>query len=86
MSKLLDGDRPVKVTARLSSAGGRGQVDLQEARVAGITLDGEALDFVIHTFLRAAYPDAAVGRPFELGHRIERIDVTPSAVGILIGR
>jgi len=86
MSKLLNGDRPVRVTARLSSAGGRGQVDLQEAQIAGITLDGEALDFVIHTFLLPAYPDAAVGRPFALGHRIEKIDVTPSGVGILIGR
>jgi hypothetical protein len=86
MSKLLDGDRPVRVTARVTSAGGRGQVDLQEAQVNGITLDGEALDFLIHTFLLPAYPDAAVGRPFELHHHIERIDVTPSAVGILIGR
>jgi len=86
MSKLLNGDRPVRVTARLSSAGGRGRVDLQEAKVAGITLDGEALDFVIHTFLLPAYPGAVVGQPFELGHRIEKIDVTPSGVGILIGR
>jgi hypothetical protein len=86
MSKLLDGDRPVRVTARLSSAAGRGRVDVQEAQVSGITLDGEALDFMIQTFLLPAYPDAAVGRPFQLGHHIEKIDVTPSGVGILIGR
>ncbi len=30
------------------------------------------------------YPDAAVGRPFELGHRIEKLDVEPASVGVLI--
>jgi hypothetical protein len=34
----------------------------------------------------AMYPDAAVGRPFELGHRIERLDVQPAAVGVVIGK
>ena len=33
-----------------------------------------------------AYPDAKIGEPFALGHRIERLDVQPSAVGIVIGR
>jgi hypothetical protein len=30
------------------------------------------------------YPDAIIGRPFELGHRIDRIDVSPSAVAVLL--
>jgi hypothetical protein len=32
------------------------------------------------------YPNAVVGRPFELGHHIERLDVQARAVGIVIGR
>jgi hypothetical protein len=59
MSKLLDGERPVSVTARIRSSGGRATV--------------------------AMYPDAIVGRPFELGHRIERLDIAPAAVGVVIG-
>jgi hypothetical protein len=27
-----------------------------------------------------------VGRPFELGHHIEKLDLQPAAVGVVIGR
>jgi hypothetical protein len=30
------------------------------------------------------YPDAIVGRPFALRHRIERFDVAPDAVTVLL--
>jgi hypothetical protein len=32
------------------------------------------------------YPDAVVGRPFDLGHHIQALDVQPRAVGVVIGR
>jgi len=32
------------------------------------------------------YPDVMVGHPFELGYRIDKLDVKPTAVGIVIGR
>jgi hypothetical protein len=86
MSKLLDGDRPVSVTARIHSAGGRATVDLQRVEVSGIAVDGRTLDFLIQNVLLPLYPDAVVGRPFELGHRIEKLDVEPAAVAVLIGR
>jgi hypothetical protein len=44
------------------------------------------LEFLIQNFLLAMYPDAAVGRPFEMGHRIEKLDVQPGAVGVVIGK
>jgi len=44
------------------------------------------LDFLIHSYVMQAYPSAKVGEPFALGHRIERLDVQPSAVGVVIGR
>jgi hypothetical protein len=86
MSKLLDGERPVSVTARITSANGHATVDVQRVVISGVEIDGKTLDFLIHNFLLAMYPDAAVGRPFELGHRIERLDVQPAAVGVFIGR
>ena len=61
-------------------------MDVQRVQVSGLTLDGGTLDFVIQNFLLGMYPDAVVGRPFELGHRIERLDVTPGAVGVVIRR
>jgi hypothetical protein len=86
MSKLLDGERPVSVTARISSAHGQATVEVQRAAISGVEIDGRTLDFLIQNFLLAMYPDAAVGRPFQLGHRIERLDVQPAAVGVIIGK
>jgi hypothetical protein len=86
MSKLLDGERPVSVTARIDSARGKATVNVQRVEISGLELDGSTLDFLIRNVLLPLYPDAAVGRPFELGYRIERLDVQPHAVGVVIGR
>jgi hypothetical protein len=86
MSMLLDGERPVSVTARVRSSGGRATVDVQRVQISGLEIDGATLDFLIDNILMPMYPTAAVGRPFELGHRIERLDVQPRAVGVIIGR
>ena len=86
MSKLLDGERPVSVTARIQSAAGRARVDVQRVEIAGLEVDGRTLDFLIRNFLLALYPDAAVGRPFDLGHRIEKLDVQPKGVGVIVAR
>jgi hypothetical protein len=86
MSRLLDGERPVSVTARIQSAAGRARVDVQRVEIAGLEVDGRTLDFLIRNFLLALYPDAAVGRPFDLGHRIEKLDVQPKGVGVIVAR
>ena len=86
MAKLLDGERPVTVTARIRSANGQATVDVQRVEISGIAIDGGTLDFLIQNVLLPMYPNAAVGRPFELGHLIERLDVQPGAVGVVIGR
>jgi hypothetical protein len=86
MSRLLTGEHPVSVTARIRSSNGRATVDVQRVEISGVTIDGKTLDFLIQNFLLPRYPDATIGRPFELGHRIERLDVQPAAVGVMIGR
>ena len=86
MARLLEGEKPVVVTARIRSANGRATVDVERAEVSGLSIDGKTLDFLIQNFLLPAYPDAAIGRPFELGHRIDRVDVQSAAVGVVIGR
>jgi len=84
MSKLLDGERPVSVTARIRSSDGSATVDIQRVEISGLAIDGRTLDFLIQNFLIPMYPDAVIGRPFELGHRIDRLDVSPSAVAVLL--
>jgi hypothetical protein len=84
MSKLLDGERPVSVTALVRSSGGRATVDIQRVEISGLAIDGRTLDFLIQNFLIPMYPDAVIGKPFELGHGIDRLDVSPSAVAVLL--
>jgi hypothetical protein len=86
MSKLLEGERPVSVTARVRSSGGTATVDVERVEISGVAVDGRTLDFLIQNIVMPLYPTAVVGRPFELGHRIERLDVAPASVAVLIGR
>ena len=86
MKHLLEGEHPVTVTARIRSENGTATVDVQKVQIAAVEVDGKTLDFLIQNFLLPLYPDAAVGRPFELGHRIEKLDVQPGAVGVWIGK
>jgi len=86
LAYLLDGERPVTIIARIRSSGGTATVDVQEVQISGVTIEGPLLDFLIRNYVIEAYPSAKVGQPFALGNRIERLDVQPSAVGVVIGR
>lgn len=86
MSKLLDGERPVSVTARIQSDSGRATVTVQRVEISGMSIEGSTLNFVIQNFLLPLYPNAAVDRPFELGHNIRKLDVQPRAVSVYIGQ
>jgi hypothetical protein len=86
MARLLEGERPVSVTARIRSAGGSATVDVQRVEISGMVIDGATLDFLIQNVLLPLYPAAAVGRPFELGHHVERLDVQRGSVNVVIGR
>jgi len=86
MSKLLGGERPVSVTARIRSSDGRATVEVQRVEISGVVIDGRTLDFLIQNLLLPMYPTAVVGRPFELGHRIQKVDVRTAGVVVVIGR
>ena len=84
MSKFLDGERPVEVFARIRSGGGHATVDVESVKVSGVVIEGRVLDFLIHNYLLSNYPDAKVGEAFELSHGIDRLDVKPAAVDVVI--
>ena len=85
MSQLLEGEHPVIVTASIRSNSGNATVTLLSVEISGVKIEGPTLDFLIQHFLLPLYPNAAVGRPFELGDRIDRLEVQPSGVGVVIG-
>jgi hypothetical protein len=86
LSKLLEGEHPVAVTARVQSGGGQATVEVQRVEISGIAVDGATLDFLIQHFLLPLYPDAVVGRPFSLEHGMERVDIQPRGVTVMFGR
>jgi hypothetical protein len=86
LSKLLDGERPVSATARIHSGGGKVTVEVQRASISGLEIDGKTLEFIVQNFIVPFYPDAMVGRPVEMGFHIDRLQVVPAGVGVVIGK
>jgi len=86
MAKLLDGQRPVSVTARIESGRGQATVRVEKVEISGVTIDGRTLDFLIQNFVVPMYPTAVVDKPFAMGERIERVDIQPAGVGVFIGK
>ena len=85
LAKLLEGERPVTVNVRIRSSRGQATVDVQRVEISGMAMEGAALDFLIQHFLLGLYPNAVVGRPFAIGHRVERLDVRPRGVTVVVG-
>jgi hypothetical protein len=86
LSWLLAGERRVQVEAHVRSGGGRAVVDLDRVEVSGFSISGAALDYLIRNFVRPYYPDAIIGRPFPLAHHVERLEVRPTEVRVVIAR
>ncbi len=86
LTRMLEGEKPVAVHVVMVSSAGRATVYLRRVEVGGVAASGVALDFLVRNFLLPRYPEAKIGEPFELGHRIERIDVRPEAARVLIRR
>jgi hypothetical protein len=84
MSRLLAGERPVRVTARIQSGSGRAQVDVERVEISGVVIDGKMLDYLVQHYLVPEFPEAKVGQPFELAHRIDHLEVKPEAVGVVV--
>ena len=86
LSWLLSGERPVTVTVRVNSGNRQCQVDVLSVQVSGVTIEGRMLDFLIDNYLLPRYPDATIGEPFELRHRVEKIEVAAGRVNVRIGK
>ena len=86
MARLLEGERPVKVVGNIESGGGRAKVDVQSVEISGMSIDGPMLDYLIRNYLLPNYPQAKVGQWFELGHRVDRLEIKPAGVTVVIGR
>ncbi len=84
LSKMIEGERPLKIEVRLTSSGGRATVDLVRVELSGTAISGRTLDFLISNFFKPLYPDAKIGEPFDLAYSMERIEVQPSMVRVIM--
>lgn len=84
LRKLLEGEHEVAVTTSVRSGGGTATVDVQSVEIAGVPISGAALDFLIRNYLIPNYPEAKIGRPFQLASKVDRIEVRPGVAYVVM--
>ncbi len=85
MSRLLSGERPVRVRASMTSGNGSARVKVERVEISNLAIEGQVLDFLVEHYLRPNYPEAVIDEPFALGHRIDRLEIRPLGVTLVIG-
>ena len=86
LSKMLEGERPLSVSVRLQSGGGKCTVYLTRVELSNVTMEGAILDLLIKTFFTPLYPDAKIGEPFELDDNVDRVELRPDGVRVTMKR
>jgi hypothetical protein len=86
VSKLIQGEKLVKVRASIQSAHGQATVHLLQVEIGGLDVTGATLNFLVQNFFLPFYPDAQIDRPFDLADNVDRIEVTPAAALVYMRR
>lgn len=84
ISKLIQGEHPVKVTARIQSSNGKATVNLEEVDISGVSVSGGTLDFLVNNFFKPLFPAAKIDQPFDLADNVERIVIQPGVAKAVI--
>ncbi len=86
MSELLAGERPVAITARITSGHGMARVDILKVQVSGIIAEGRTLDFLIDNFVLPTFPSAKINKDFPMDYNIDRLEIRPGVVTVVLSR
>jgi hypothetical protein len=84
LAKLIGGERPLKVSVGVESGAGRCTVHLMRVEISGIVASGPVLDLLMAVFFQPLFPDAKIDQPFELGDNIDRIEMRPAGLRVII--
>jgi hypothetical protein len=84
LAALIEGERPLTISIRLESGGGRCTVYLTRVELGGVSAEGALLDFLVKTFFLPLFPDAKVNEPFDLGYDMDRIEIRPDGIYVMI--
>ena len=82
LSRILQGEKPVVIEARLQSAGGKATVDVDSVTISETKFEGRTLDFLVEKLLASFQPDAKIGEPFDLKHNVEYVRLRPTGIVI----
>jgi hypothetical protein len=81
---MMAGERPLKVSIRVASSGGKITVYLTRVEISGVSMEGAGLDFLIKTVFLPLYPDAKIGEPVDLDYKIDQVQIRPDGLRITI--
>ena len=84
IGRLIEGERPLKISIRVESSNGRATVFLTRVELSGVAMDGSILDFLIKQFVQPRYPDIKINQPFDLDYSIDHIEIQPAGVRVVI--
>ncbi|HWZ34377.1 MAG TPA: hypothetical protein VNX18_23725 [Bryobacteraceae bacterium] len=84
VSKLIEGERALKVGVRVESGSGRCVVYLTRVEIGNAVANQTVIDFLVRTFFAPLYPEAKINEPFDLDYDIDRIDIRPSGATVTI--
>ena len=84
LGALIEGERPLTISVRLESGGGRCTVYLTRVEVGGVSAEGALLDFLVKTFFLPLFPDAKINEPFDLGYDMDRVEIRPDGIRVTI--
>ena len=86
VTKMIEGERPLKIVVTVVSGGGRCKVMLNRVEIGGVAAEGQVLDFLVKNFFLPLYPDAKINEPFDLDYNIDRIDLRPTGIRVTMKR
>ena len=86
IAKLIEGEKRVKVSARIESGGGSATVHLLQVEIGGLAVSGNPLDVLIRTYFLPLYPNAKIDEPFALADGLDRIEVLPTQARAVMKR
>ena len=86
MDKILEGERYVKISVHVQTKAGKVRVDVDRVEVAGVAMQGAALDFLIQRYVIPQFPSAKVDQWFGLQHHMDHFDIHQSGATVVIGK
>src|SRR5436190_9623466 len=80
VTKLIEGERQVKVNIRMQSSGGKCTVFLTRVQIGVAVASGGLLNLLRNTFFLPLYPVSKINEAFGLDYDIERMEIRPAGV------